>query len=557
MSTAPSEPQATLAAAHAAGQAGRWDEAAALYRSLAAAGTAPLAARVNLATAELMRGDTAAAEAAAAAALADHPEAADAHAVAGDVALAAGRPVRAEQAFGRALERAAPTADRLNNLALALQAQGRIADALAAFARARDLAPRDTRLASNALMCAHYDPPDAPSQACARARAWPAPARAPRPRVADPQPGRRLRVGYVSPDFCSHSCSYFLVPLLAGHDRARFELVAYSDVARPDGLTAAFRNLVPEWRDTAGLGDADFAARVRDDAIDVLVDCAGHTRDNRLGAFARRPAPVQATWLGYPGTTGLDVFDARLVDSVSDPDGIADAAASEPLARLAGGFLAYMPAPFAPPVASLPMLATGHPTFGSFNNLPKITVACVALWAAALAAVPAARLVIKARGLDEPELRARLVARFAAHGIAPDRVEPRGFDGAVQDHIARYAGIDVALDTVPYNGTTTTCEALWMGVPVVTLVGDRHAARVGASLLTRIGAGDWIAADAPGFAGIAAALVADPAGLARIRAGLRARLAASPLCDGARLARAVEAVYRGLWERVVSAPAMV
>ena len=390
-----------------------------------------------------------------------------------------------------------------------------------------------------------------------RARAWPAPPLPPRPPVADQRPGRRLRVGYVSPDFCSHSCSYFLVPLLAGHDRRHFDLVAYSDVARPDGLTAAFRNLVPEWRDTAGLDDAAFAARVRDDAIDVLVDCAGHTKDNRLGAFARRPAPVQATWLGYPGTTGLDVFDARLVDSVSDPEGTADAAASEPLARVDGGFLAYMPAPFAPPVSPPPMLAAGRPTFGSFNNLPKITDTCVALWAAALAAVPAARLVIKARGLDEPELRAALVGRFAGHGIDPGRIEPRGFDGAVQDHIARYAEVDVALDTVPYNGTTTTCEALWMGVPVVTLAGDRHAARVGASLLTRIGAGDWIAADAAGFARVARSLVADPDGLARTRAGLRARLSASPLCDGARLARGVEAVYRRLWERVVSAPAMV
>jgi hypothetical protein len=543
-----------LAAANRAAIAGQSAEAIGLYRALVAHAGAPLAAHVNLAATLLAVREFDAAAQAAQAAVAAFPDSADAHAVLGEVALAAGFPVRAAAAFERALSAAPPTAGRLNNLAQALMGQGRIAEALGAMAKACALAPTDTGLASNALMCARYDPPDPSGGPVVR---WPGPRGVARPPVRDADPGRRLRVGYVSPDFCSHSCSYFLVPPLAAHDRGAVDVYAYGDVAVPDGVTAAFRSLVPNWRDTAGLDDAAFAARVRADGIDVLVDCAGHTKGNRLAAFAHRPAPVQVTWLGYPDTTGLDVFDARIVDALSDPPGPADGQASEPLARIAGGFLAYMPPPFAPPVAPLPMAARGTPTFGSFNNLPKITARTLDLWAGALRAVPGARMVVKARGLDEPELCARLLDGFAVRGVPAGRIEPVGFVGAIQDHIARYAAIDVALDTTPYNGTTTTCEALWMGVPVVTLEGDRHAARVGASLLGHLGAGAWVARDPASFAAIAAGLVADAAQLAAIRSGLRARMAGSALCDGVRLARGLEALYRRLWQRVVSPAAMV
>ncbi len=551
MSSASTDSTAMLAAANRAAIAGQSAEAIGLYRALVAQEGAPLAAHVNLAATLLAVRELDAAAQAAQAAIAAFPASADAHSVLGEVALAAGLPVRAAAAFERALGAAPPTPGRLNNLALALQGQGRIAEALAALEKACALAPADTGLASNALMCAQYDPPDT------RAMRWPGALGVARPPVRDADPGRRLRVGYVSPDFCSHSCSYFLVPPIAAHDRNAVDIFAYSDVAVPDGVTAAFRGLVANWRDTAGLDDAAFAARVKADGIDILVDCAGHTKGNRLAAFAHRPAPVQVTWLGYPDTTGLDAFDARIVDALSDPPGPADGRASEPLARIAGGFLAYMPPPFAPPVAPLPLAARGTPTFGSFNNLPKVTARTLDLWAAALRAVPASRMVVKARGLDEPELRARLLDGFASRGVAASRIEPVGFVGAIQDHIARYAEIDVALDTTPYNGTTTTCEALWMGVPVVTLEGDRHAARVGASLLGHLGAGAWVVRDPGAFAAVAAGLVADAARLAAIRSGLRARMAGSALCDGIRLARGLEALYRRLWQRVVSPPAMV
>jgi protein O-GlcNAc transferase len=511
---------------------------------------------INRVSALLAMGDVAGAWAAAQETVRRFGDVAAAHSVMGDVAFAGGLTAEAEAAFVKAVALAPDVPSLRNNLALALQGQGRVAQARVVYAEAQILAPGDRQLASNALMASQYDPPA--DNLLAYAKAWPGADRVvARPQPAAPLAGRRLRIGYVSPDFCSHSCSYFLVPLLAGHDRAAVELFAYSDVANPDGVTAAFRNLVPNWCETYGHDDAAFCAAVRRDGIDVLVDCAGHTRGNRLGAFLQRPAPVQLTWLGYPDTTGLSCFDARLVDAVSDPPGDSDAMASEPLARLDGGFLAYMPPPFAPPVSPPPIATLGVPTFGSFNNLPKISDASVALWAAVLRAVPDARLAVKALGLGDASAQALLVARFADAGIDRARIAVIPFDPAIQNHIARYSGIDIALDTTPYNGTTTTCEALWMGVPVVTLAGRRHAARVGASLLTQIGAEAWIAQDADAFVRIAAGLATDRRALASIRQDLRRRMLASPLCDGVRLARQIEALCLDIWSRVVSPARMV
>jgi predicted O-linked N-acetylglucosamine transferase (SPINDLY family) len=474
--------------------------------------------------------------------------------VLGETALERGAPAEAEAAFARALA-LAPDAQAWTKRALALQAQGRAAEAREVFAQARALAPRDASIASAALFANHYDPVFSPAEALARARVWPNPApRAARPAPADPDPERRLRVAYASLDFANHSCSYFLAPLLAAHDRKAVEVFAYSDVAVPDGVTAAFQGLDLVWRDMTGRRDAEFLAQARADRIDAMVDCAGHTTGNRLGAFAARAAPVQLTWLGYLGTTGLDTFDARLVDAETDPDG---ALASEPLVRVPGGFLAYLPPPYAPPAGPSPSARRGCVTFGSFNNLPKLNPRTLDLWGRAVAAVPGARLLVKARGLDEAPTAARVRAALARAGLAEDRVELRGFVDGVDAHIALYGEIDIALDPAPYNGTTTTCEALWMGVPVVTLAGDRHAGRVGVSLLTRADLADLIATSPADFAARAAALAADGARLAALRAGLRARLAASPLCDARRLAREFETVYRALWRRVVSGAAMV
>lgn len=550
----PPEIDAAFAAANAIAMTGDWHAAAERYRALIAAAPDFPPAYVNLASVLLAGRDAEGAMLTAANAATRFPGFLLIYAVAGEAALQLGQPFAASNGFAAALS-GGEDANLRAKLALALQAQGRATEAAANFALARRAAPDDAAIASAALFSGHYDPQASPAQALAEAANWPRPAaRAPRPAPRDRDADRRLRVGYVSPDFANHSCAYFLAPLLAAHDRHAVEIFAYSDVGAPDGVTAAFKALDLRWRDMAGKSDDAFIAQVRDDGIDVLVDCAGHTTGNRLTAFARRPAPVQVTWLGYPASTGLDCFDARFVDEVTDP---ADALASENLVRIAGGFLAYLPPPFAPDPGPPPFEATGRITFGSFNNLPKITPRVVAMWAQTLRAVPDSRLIVKAKGLDENATRERYAAMFGAHGLDGSRVEFVGFVGDIAAHIARYRSIDIALDTFPYNGTTTTCEALWMGVPVVTLAGDRHAARVGASLLARVGLDRLIAADPSDFARICAALAADRKALAALRGTLRAHMAASPLCDGRRLAREFEAAYRVLWRRVVSADGML
>jgi protein O-GlcNAc transferase len=554
MSISDSQIAARFAAANARARAGAWGEAIELYRRLmdAAPGFAP--ARVNLAASLMVVHESAVAFEVAKRAVVFFPGFAPAWSVLGEAAMDLARPAEAEAAFERA-SALAPDASLSAKRALALQAQGRAEAARAAFAQARALAPADPTIASAALFCAHYDPAGSPQDALAQARTWPNPAPgAARPAPAAPDPERRLRVAYASPDFANHSCSYFLAPLLAAHDRMRVEVFAYSDVAMPDGVTQAFRGLDLVWRDFAGLEDEAFLAQARADRIDILVDCAGHTTGNRLTAFARRAAPVQVTWLGYPGTTGLDVFDARLVDAETDPP---DALASETLIRVKDGFLAYLPPPYAPEPGKPPFARNGYMTFGSFNNLPKLNPQTIALWARAVAAVPDARLLIKARGLDETPTAQRVRELLAAAGLPDERVDLCGFVDGVAAHIALYDEVDIALDPTPYNGTTTTCEALWMGVPVLTLAGEWHASRVGVSLLTRAGLGDLIAATPEEFVARAATLAANRARLAELRAGLRARLAASPLCDGRRLAAEFETIYRELWRRVVRGRPMV
>jgi predicted O-linked N-acetylglucosamine transferase (SPINDLY family) len=359
---------------------------------------------------------------------------------------------------------------------------------------------------------------------------------------------RRVRIGYVSPDFRSHSCAYFLQPLFAAHDRNAFEIFAYASVERPDAITDWFRTHTEHWRDIAGRSDEAIAAQIHSDGVDVLVDLAGHTRGQPLGVFALRPAPVQVAWLGYPATAGLPQIGYRLSDAEADPPGGADHLHVEKLVRLAGGLHCYQPPADAPEVSELPALQkrAGALTFGSFNNISKINPAVVAAWAGILRALPASRLVLKGQLLVHASTQAALTAAFAAHGINAERIELRPWLPRAGNPLAAYRDIDVALDTFPYNGTTTTFEALWMGVPVVTLRGWRHAARVGASILTHMKRSEWIAADVTAYQQIALDLVTDLPALADQRRSLRSALRDSTLCDAAGFARRIEATYREL-----------
>lgn len=364
-------------------------------------------------------------------------------------------------------------------------------------------------------------------------------------------PERRLRIGYLSVEFREHLGSYFIAPILEQADRDRFEIVCYSALP-PEGRdqhTRRFNELADLWREVpASLSDDGVDALIRADGIDILVDLAGHSGLNRLPALTRKPAPVQVTWLGYANTTGLDCFDARLVDEITDPQG-AERLASEPLIRLPDGFLCFKPPADAPDVGPLPARADGFVTFGAFNSLAKVTPEMLELWASILRVVPGSRLRFKDRGVECSDTVAALSARFADLEVSPDRLSFIGWTADRNSHLACYGGVDIALDTSPYNGTITSCDTLWMGVPFVTLLGDRHAARVGASLLTRIGLPDLVAGDPDRYREIAVGLAGDPDRLAALRQGMRDRLLTSPLCDAPGFTRRLEGVYRDLWRR--------
>jgi predicted O-linked N-acetylglucosamine transferase (SPINDLY family) len=374
--------------------------------------------------------------------------------------------------------------------------------------------------------------------------AGPAPAAHPN----DATPDRKLRIGYVSADFRSHSVANFLLPLLEAHDRSAFEVFCYSNTARPDSVTQRIAAAAQVWRPIVGMDDASADRLIRADAIDLLVDLGGHSAENRLLLFARKPAPVQITWLGYPNTTGLPAMDYRVSDDICDP-ATENGGGAETVLRLPHGFHCFQPFSDTPDVAPPPCLARRHVAFGSFNTIVKLSDATLQAWAAILERVPGARLAIKNNGrVDAKTLEAQR-RRMTACGLDPARVAFLPYEKGPSDHLARYGEIDIALDPFPYNGTTTTCEALWMGTPVITLCGDRHAARVGASLLTHVGRPEWIARTTDEYVRIAASLAADRAALGALRSGLRAALQASPVCDRTRFAQAIEAAFRSAWRR--------
>ncbi|MSO92433.1 MAG: tetratricopeptide repeat protein [Rhodospirillales bacterium] len=458
------------------------------------------------------------------------------------------------QAYERAVALAPGYADAHNNLAEALKEMGQGDAAVAAYRRALACAPSNfgdaAGMGSNLLLALNaVDGYDALA-VFAEHRRWAerfANALVPsKPSFPNrPDPDRRLRVGYISPDFRRHSVAYFIEPVLEAHDRNQVEVTCYASLAKADAVTERLKRLAGQWRDIYGVDDGRVADAIREDAIDILVDLGGHTGGSRLMVLARRPAPVQATWLGYPNTTGLTTVDYRLTDAAADPPG-AEAGYVETPVRLDGGFLCYRPPADAPEVGPLPADENGFIRFAYCNNLSKMTDRAIAAWAEVLNRVPGSRLLLKAKPFAWEGARALVARRFQAHGIAPDRLDLLGWvtEGT---HLAAYGRIDIGLDTFPYNGTTTTCEALWMGVPVVTLRGDRHAGRVGASLLSKIGLDDLITAAPEAYVETAVGLARDLPRLRALRRDLRGRIAASGLTDAAAFTRTLEAAYRRMW----------
>lgn len=442
------------------------------------------------------------------------------------------------------------------NLGVTRQMRGEAVGAAAAFDRAEALMPDDPRVASQRLLCLNYLDLSGERLLAEHRRFGErfedrGGSGSPRPHANRPDPDKRLRIGYLSVEFREHLGAYFLTPLFEAASRSQFEIVCYSilPVAHGDAHTARFKAQADGWRDVGHLDDEALAAQIRADGIDILVDLAGHSGLNRLPMLARHPAPVQVTWLGYPNGTGMTSVDYRIVDPVSDPVGPTDAHAVETLIRLPAPFLCFRPPPSAPPVVPLPAGATGTVTFGSFNKLSKITDGTIALWAEVLRRVPDARLLLKDRPLSDPGTAAAMKARFAAAGIDPARLDLVGFIRDAAGHLAAYNRIDIALDPHPYNGTITTCDTLWMGAPLVTLAGSRHAARVGASLMTAIGLPELVAPTPDRYAAIAAGLAGDLTRLMRLRMGMRERVRASALCDEKRFMRNLETAYRMIWRR--------
>jgi predicted O-linked N-acetylglucosamine transferase (SPINDLY family) len=362
-----------------------------------------------------------------------------------------------------------------------------------------------------------------------------------------PEPLRRLRVGFLSPDLRAHSVAYFLEPLLARLDPAQFEVILYHDHPRVDAVSERLRSHASLWRHFTGQPHVAVETAVRSDAPDILVDLAGHTGHNRLALFARRLAPVQITYLGYPDTTGLREMDFRLVDSVTDPEGDSDRFHSEKLLRFAPTAWSYAPPESAPAPGRAPS-ADGQVTFGCFNNFSKVSDTTLRCWSLVLAAVPGSRLLLKGHDLASPGIAERLRARLSRSGIDEGSVELAGRTPNLAAHLGCYGRVDVALDTYPYHGTTTTCEALWMGVPVVTLIGDRHASRVGASLLCAAGHPEWVAHDPDEYVRIAAGLARDPGLRDALRSELRDDMRSGPLMDHDGQAARFGSALRTTWK---------
>jgi len=430
------------------------------------------------------------------------------------------------------------------NLALALARAGRTEEANKAYGEVAERVPTDPRFRSDYLLTINYlvRPREGVLQAH---RAFGHACHPRRPAAStDPSPDRAIRLGIMSGDLHDHSVSFFAESLV-GDRPTDVEVIAFpttvcpKDDAAGTRLRARFDRVV----DVSAIDDDTLDAKIRSERIDVLVELSGHTGGNRLTALASKPAPVIVTGIGYPNTIGLPAIDWRIVDSITDPPG-AEAYCTERLLRLDPCFLCYRP----PDLEVLPtMPADGPITFGSFNNSAKISPECAALWARVLQGVPNSRLLLKTQTLADPATQRELRARLYAQGIADDRIETIAWSPTRAEHLALYGRVHVALDTVPYNGTTTTCEALWMGVPVVTLLGDRHASRVSASLLTAARHPEWIAEDADGFVRIAGSLVGDMARLASLRSSLRSELRASPLLDSKGYARRFHAAIRSCW----------
>ena len=562
---------------------GRYDEAEAVFRRILAANATDAVAWCCLGMICEVRSQWSEAETAYRRALAADPRLPHAHSNLGGVLNRQGRYPEAEAACRQAILLAPTFVEAHNNLGVAMKALDRLSEAEALFegvlamrpdlpqaeanlaavlraerrmeeaghhaSRTIELGLDDPALYSDWLSSQQYlagvTPPRLSALHAEWNRRYAAGLERIKPlRVIDRRPDRRLRVGFVSPDFRQHPVSYYLTPLLENLDPQACEVICFSDVRKEDGMTARLKCLVGTWRNVWQFPDEAVAQEIVNSRIDVLFDLAGHTAGNRLLVFARKPAPVQITWIGYPGTTGLRAMNYVLADRYTIPEGT-EGHYCEQVLRMPHVYSCYSPPVNAPAVGPLPALKSGYVTFGSFNNPAKIGPHVIDVWAKILRRLPGARLLLR-YGRFHQETGSRYLGRFAAHGVTLERVDLPGAEPC-KNLLEEYRRVDIALDPFPYSGATTTCEALWMGVPVITCPGATFASRQSFSFLSAAGLADMVADNLDDYVGRAVALASDLMRLSELRRRLRDRVAASPLCDGTAFASDLSRLLRHVW----------
>lgn len=440
------------------------------------------------------------------------------------------------------------------NLGNILKDKGFIEEAIISYQNALQLDPSHVVAASNLLLCLCYSNWDE-GKIFAEHRKW-------ETRIKLRESGKStcstvmlkkqhpLRIGYVSKDFKTHSVAYFIEPILKNHNPDFFSIFCYSDVANPDSVTTRLQQQKNTWRSIHTMDNERVEKMIKNDHISILVDLSGHTGNRRLELFLNKPAPIQVTYLGYPRTTGLSSMDYRFTDWWADPLG-QEKYYSEKLIRLSSGFLCYRPPDNSPEIASSPVAQKGFITFGSFNYLPKVNDDVIALWAAILEQIPQSKLMLKAKSLNNKSVQQRYTSLFKQYGIAPTRLLLSGYAPTIYDHLQSYESVDIALDPFPYNGTTTTCEALWMGVPVIVLAGQNHQARVGVSLLSRVGLTGMIAQSPKQYVAIADFFSRNISQLIALRKGLRQNMLSSSLVDAQLITKEIEEVYTKIYEKLI------
>lgn len=489
------------------------------------------------------------------AALKLNPQSAYLHTALGAIHADAGRFEEAIVEFRRALSLDENFDPARGYLDTALDETGRYSEMESLHRDAVRLRPHDPVAHSVLLFNMQFWPHVGASDILTEARVWnerharPLAAQAP-PLRNERSPERRLRIGYVSPDFKTHVLSHNTIPVFENHDHEQFEIFCYSSVEKPSPETTRIRRCADVWREVATLDDESLADAIRRDQIDILVDITMHMIGRRLLAFARRPAPIQICWLAYPGTTGLETMDYRLSDPFLDPADADTQIYSEETLRLPDSFWAYDPLTNGPEVSPLPALTKGHITFGCLNHFRKVNDQVLRLWAKVLNALPESRLLLLA---PEGGARDRVRSVFEAAGIHSERIEFVGRSARL-DYLGNYGQIDICLDTFPYNGHTTSLDALWMGVPTITLEGKTVVGRAGVSQARNLGLPELIAKTDEEFVQAATSLASNLEQLSALRKALRARLEHSPIMNGARLTRHLESVYRDVWRRFCAKP---